>query len=391
MAYLDHAATTPVRPEVVDAMVPLLRGGHGNPSGSHRAAQRAKAALEEARERIAAVLGCRPGEVVLTSGGTEADNLAVKGAAREARAAGTGDGVVVGAAEHKAVLAAAARLRSEGFRVALAPVGPDGAVDPDRLAGLLDERTVAVSVMLVNNEVGSVQDLDRIAAVVRDRAPRAVLHTDAVQAAPWLDLRAAAAPAALVSVTGHKLGGPVGTGALVIRTGTVVTPEIEGGGQERGLRCGTSDVAGAVGFATALELAAARRDAEGPRLAALRDRLAAGLETLGGVERHGDPSRTVPGIWNGRIVGVQAEELLVLLDATDVQAAAGASCSSGAAEPSHVLSAMGVGRDAARESIRLSLGHTSTGADVDAALAAITAAVERLRAARVAEPVRSRP
>ncbi len=379
MTYLDHAATTPLRPEVVDAMLPLLTGGYGNPSGGHRAAQRAKAALEDARERIAAVLGCRPGEVVLTSGGTEADNLAVKGAARAARAAGDGDGVVVSAVEHKAVLASAERLRGEGFRVAHAPVSPAATVELDRLSDLLDDRTVVVSVMLVNNEVGAIQDLTRIAAVVRERSPRAVLHTDAVQAAPWLDLREAAAAAVLVSVTGHKVGGPVGTGALVLRTGTALRPEIEGGGQERGIRGGTNDVAGAVGFATALELAAARRDAEGARLAALRDRLGAGLAALGGVERHGDPALTVPGIWNGRISGVEAEELLVLLDAAGVQAAAGASCSSGAAEASHVLSAMGVDRQAALESVRLSLGHTSTGADVDEALRAIGDAVGRLR------------
>lgn len=386
MAYLDHAATTPLRPEVVDAMLPFLTGGHGNPSGGHRVAQRAKAALEEARERIAAVLGCAPGEVVLTSGGTEADNLAVKGAARAARDGGTGDGVVVSAIEHKAVLASAERLRTEGFRVGCAPVDPYGIVDADRLAGLLDEGTVLVSVMLVNNEVGVVQDLDTVAAVVREHAPRALLHTDAVQAAPWLDLRGAAAAAPLVSVTGHKIGGPVGTGALVVRPPATVRPEIEGGGQERGLRGGTNDVAGAVGFATALELTAARREAEGPRLAGLRDRLAAGLSALGGVERHGDPSRTVPGIWNGRVGGVESEELLFLLDAAGVQAAAGASCSSGAAEASHVLSAMGVEREAALESVRLSLGHTTTDADVDEALGAIAAAVARLREAR--KPVR---
>ncbi len=385
MAYLDHAATTPVRPEAVEAMLPFLTGSHGNPSGGHRAAQRAKTALEEARERIAAVLGCAPGEVVLTSGGTEADNLAVKGVARAARAAGVGDGVVVSAIEHKAVLASADRLGSEGFRVGHAPVDAVATVDLGRLAALLDDRSVLVSVMLVNNETGAVQDLVAVAAVVREHAPHAVLHTDAVQAAPWIDLRAAAAPAALVSVTGHKIGGPVGTGALVIRDGTPLRPEIEGGGQERGLRCGTNDVAGAVGFATALELTAARRDAEGRRLAGLRDRLAAGLDALGGVERHGDPSRTVPGIWNGRIGGVRAEELLVLLDAAGVEAAAGASCSSGAAEASHVLSAMGVGHDAALESVRLSLGHTTTDAEVDEGLDAMTAAVAQLRGAR--EPV----
>ena len=267
-AYLDFAATTPMRPEAVAAMTPFLSGTFGNPSGGHAVARAAKTALEEAREAVAGALGASPGEVVFTAGGSEADNLAVKGAARAARAAGLGDGVVTAAFEHKAVLASCDRLEREGFRVARVGADRDGIVDLDALADALDDRTVVVSVMLVNNEVGTIQPLDAIAELVRARAPRAVLHTDAVQAVPWLPVDRATQPAQLVSISAHKFGGPKGTGALVVRGGVPIEPLIEGGGQEQGLRSGTSDVAGAVAMAAALEATAASRDADGARIAA---------------------------------------------------------------------------------------------------------------------------
>jgi cysteine desulfurase len=380
--YLDHAATTPMRPEAVAALEPYLRGTFGNPSGGHAAARAAKTALETAREEIAEILGARPAEVVFTGGGTEADNLAVKGAARAARAAGGGAGVVTTAFEHKGVLAAAGRLGTEGFRVSIAPVTATGIVDLDAFAAHLDDRTALVSVMGVNNEVGTIQPLPEVAALVRNLAPRARLHTDAVQAVPWVDLNTLAADFDLVAISGHKFGGPKGVGALVVRDGIVIDAEIEGGGQERGLRAGTVNVAGVVALATALQLTHERRAAEDARLHALRGRLRDGL--LGAVPDafvNGDQQHTTAGHLHIGFRGVESESLLLLLDQQGLDAAAGSSCSSGATEISHVLAAMGMDRADATASIRLSLGYASTDADIDRALALIPATVAQLRGA----------
>ena len=386
--YLDHAATTPMRPEVLAAMTPYLTDVHGNPSGMHGVARAAKRALEEARERVAVAIGARPGEVVFTSGGTEGDNLALKGAARASRDANRAlDRVVVTAFEHKAVLRAADRLARDGFRVTHAPVTRDGSVDLAALADTLDDRTSVVSVMTVNNEVGTIQPIDEVAALLRERAPQAVLHTDAVQAGAWLDLRRATAGAHLVSVSAHKLGGPKGTGALTARDGTRVEPEIDGGGQERGLRSGTVDVASAVGLATALELAQRDVVQEATRVAALRDRLLDGLlASCPGSWCNGarDVGARVAGNANVGFPDVDGQTLLVLLDTLGVCASAGSSCSSGALEPSHVLLAMGLDRAAARGSIRFTLGWSSTIDDVDHALAVVPDAVTRLRGVGIA-------
>ena len=369
-SYLDHAASTPMRPEAVAAMLPFLEGRFGNPSGGHSAARAAKTALEEAREAVAVALGAAPGEVVFTAGGTEADNLAVLGAARAARAAGRGEGVVTTAFEHKGVLAAADRLEQEGFAVRRVPVGRDGIIDLDALAAALDDRTVVVSVMLVNNEVGTVQPLPHVAAAMRAKAPGAVLHTDAVQAIPWLDVATAAADAQLVAISAHKFGGPKGTGALVVRAGVVVEPLLVGGGQERDLRAGTVNVAGAVAMAAALRSTTEHRVEDGARVGRLRDRLEAGLrELIPGCFTNGDPSRKVAGNCHVGFPGVDAETLLVALDRAGVCAAAGSSCSSG------------LPRGDALASIRLSLGYASTDADVDHALEVIPAAVATLRRA----------
>jgi cysteine desulfurase len=387
-AYLDHAATTPMRPEAVAAMEPFLRGSFGNPSGGHAVARAAKTALEEAREEIAHLLGARPQEVVFTAGGTEADNLAVKGAGRAARDAADVPGgatVVTAAFEHKGVLAAADRLGREGFRIVRVGAAATGIVDVDALLDAVDERTVVVSLMLVNNEVGTIQPLEAIAAGVRERAPRAVVHTDAVQAVPWVDVARAAAGADLVAISAHKFGGPKGMGALVVRSGTRLEPLIEGGGQEGGLRSGTSNVAGAVAMAAALRATCATRDADIARLARLRDRLVDGLTAaIPDTFENGARASKVAGNAHLGFPGIEAEALLVALDQAGVYAAAGSSCSSGATEPSHVLEAMGMARSDALASIRLSLGFASVDADVDTALAVIPDAVARLRAAGVA-------
>ncbi|MFM8304385.1 MAG: cysteine desulfurase family protein, partial [Actinomycetota bacterium] len=327
----------------------------------------------------AAVCGARPSEVIFTSGGTEADNLAVIGAARAARAAGLGDGVVVSAIEHKAVAEAAARVARVGGTVRTVRVGADGVIDLDHLGAVLDDTVVVVSVMCVNNETGIVQPLAEVAERVRARAPGATLHTDAVQAVAWLDVVTAAACADLVSVSAHKFGGPKGVGALVARV--VIEPVVVGGGQEQGRRSGTVDVAGAVGLAAALTVTATRRSEDVARVGGLRERLAAGLAVVPGVVPTGDRTRAVAGNHHVRVTGVAADTLLVALDRDGVCAAAGSSCASGASEPSHVLEAMGMSRDAARESVRFSLGFASTDADVDRALTVVPRAIERLRGA----------
>jgi len=379
--YLDHAATTPLRPEALEAMLPFLQGAYGNPSGQHAAARQAKTAIEEAREQVAAALGAKPAEIVFTGGGTEADNLAVKGAARSARDRGHGDGVVTTAVEHHAVLHSCDRLGRDGFRVAKVGVDSDGVVDLEALAAALDDRTTVVSVMLANNEVGTIQPLAAVAAVMAERAPRAVLHTDAVQAAAWLDVATAAADAALIAISAHKFGGPKGVGALVVRPAAKLVPVIDGGGQERDLRSGTHNVAGIVGMAAALTATVANRGEEAPRVAALRDRLAAGIAAGladGAVRMNGDPAGKLVNNCHLAFPGVEAEALLLLLDRDGVCASAGSSCASGALEPSHVLSAMGLPVDLARSSVRLTLGWPTTEAEVDEAMGVITAGVARL-------------
>lgn len=389
LTYLDHAASTPVRPEVVAAMAPFATEIFGHASGSHRQARAARQALEEAREQVAVLLGAAPGEVVFTSGGTEADNLAVLGVLGAAsRRNPSGPTLVVSSAvEHPAVLApcreAAARL--PGVVHGVVGVGRDGSLDLDRLSEVLADGSVEgevalVTVMLANNEVGTVQPVDEVVAVASRLAPRASVHTDAVQAAPWTDLASAASGVALVSISAHKLGGPKGAGALVVREGTGLLPLIVGGGQERERRAGTHDVAGAVGLATALAAAAATREEESVRVGALRDRLADGiLAAVPAVVEAADRKHVLPGHCHLCFTGVDREELVVLLDEAGVCVSAGAACASGALEPSPVLAAMDVPAAVARGAIRFSLGHTTVPADVERALAVVPEAVARLR------------
>lgn len=341
MAYLDNAATTPLRPEALEAMLPFLTDHFGNPSGSHAVSRRAKQALEEARDVVAACLRCKPSEVVFTGGGTEADNLAIFGGAAT---------VACTDMEHHAVLHS---VQARG-----------GAVVPLEEIAELD--VDLVSVMLVNNETGVVNELPRV---------RGMLHTDAVAAFPWMDVPE---HADLVSVSAHKFGGPKGVGALVARA--PVKPILHGGGQEADRRSGTHNVAGIVGMAAAMQATVENRSQTNDRVARLRDRLADGLlSAIPGTVETGDRSQKVPGNCHLRFPGVESEALLVLLDEAGICASAGSACASGAIEPSHVLTAMGVPRDEALSSVRLSLGTTTTDADVDLALKAIPDAVARLR------------
>ena len=369
--YLDHAATTPLRPEALEAMLPFLTDHFGNPSGSHAVSRRAKQAIEEARDSVAAALGASAHEVVFTGSGTEADNMAVFGAHR--REGGT---VVVSAIEHHAVLHSA-----EAVGGTVVGVDDRGVIDMDALEAAVDERVALVSVMLVNNEVGTVQPLADVAQLVRRRAPQAIVHTDAVQAVPWLDLRTAAASAQLVAISAHKFGGPKGVGALVVRDGVKLEPLIRGGGQEQERRSGTHNVAGIVGLAAALTATDATREVEGERIRVLRDRLVDGLvASVDGCVETGARTTKVAGNAHVRFAGVESEALLLLLDQAGICASAGSACASGAIEPSHVLTAMGVDHEDALSSLRLSLGVTATDLDVDHALEAIPEAVAKLRA-----------
>ncbi len=370
VTYLDHAATTPMRPESVEAMLPFLGARVGNPSGAHAAARAARQAIEEGREIVAATLGAEPGEVVFTGGGTEADNLAVTGVL--ARHGGI---PVCSAVEHHAVLHPVEAL---GGRVVA--VHADGRVDLGALDAALDTQVGVVSLMLVNNEVGVVQPLAEAAALVAERAPGAVVHTDAVQAFPWLDVATEARPAHLVAVSAHKFGGPQGVGALVVREGVVLEPLLRGGGQERDRRSGTHNVAGIVGMGAAMAATVAQRTATVARVGRLRDRLVDGLlSTVPGVTESGSRATKVAGTASLLIEGIESEALLVLLDQAGICATAASSCASGAMEPSHVLAAMGVPRALAYGSLRLSLGWTSTDADVERALEVIPGAVAQLR------------
>lgn len=375
ITYLDHAATTPVRPEVVEAMLPFLTERFGNPSGAHQLARAARRSLDDAREEIAVALGRSPGEIVFTSGGTEADNLAVLGVAEGAGSA------VCPAAEHHAVLHAV-----EAVHGTVVAVDGVGRVDLDALADALDDGVRVVSVMLANNEVGTVNELDAVADVVRARAPAAVLHTDAVQAVRWVDVADRTARCDLVSLTAHKIGGPAGIGVLVVgERASALRARQVGGGQERGRRSGTPDVAGAVGLARALRLAVDERAAVVERVGKLRDRLADGLRAAvpGLVETAAPDGRRehlVAGTCHVCVPGIAAEALLFLLDDAGVCASAASSCASGAQQASHVLAAMGVPFESAMGSLRLSLGPSTTEADVDRALEVVTASVERLRA-----------
>lgn len=362
--YLDHAATTPLRPEALEAMLPYLGGAFGNPSSAHALGRQARNALDEARERLAADLGGAPREIVFTGSGTEANNLAVKGVAWVGKA--RGGRLVVSAVEHHAVGHAAEHLSKWGFEVAWAPVDVHGRVDVAALEALLDERTVLVAVMLANNEVGTIQPVREVAELVRAR--RGIhLHVDAVQAAPYLDLDVAALGADTVAISAHKFEGPKGVGALWIRRGTPLLAQLHGGSQERHRRAGTENVAGAVGMAAAYALACAEKPGTRARLAGLRGRLQAACLAADGVELTGHPVERLPGLLSLLVRGADGAAAAVALDLAGIAASTGSACATGSPEPSHVLTAMGIGPAEAMGALRLSLGRATTEAEVTAA------------------------
>ena len=373
--YLDYAATSPLWPEARAAMAPYLDDRYANASSLYAAARETRKAVEEAREIVAAAVGARPDEVVFTSGGTEADNIALQGVAVRARNEGR-DVIVVSAIEHHAVLDTARWLGKHGFRVTEVPVDADGVLDVDALADAVDRKTAVVSVMYANNEVGTIQPVGRCAEIARAAGAR--FHTDAVQALPWLALDSADAD--LIALAAHKVGGPKGVGALVVRRGVGVEPLVHGGGQERGLRSGTYNVAGIVGFGAAVKTTLDAREQLVPRVRALRDRLQDALvRRFPGVTVNGARAEGLPNNVNVCIDGIESEPLLLLLDAAGIAASSGSACQSGAAEASHVLTAMGVPKEHALGALRLTLGRDTTEADVEAAVDEIGAGVERLR------------
>ena len=379
--YLDHAATTPLRREVLDAMLPFLTESFGNPSSAHSFGRVARAALDDAHERVATRLGAQGREVVFTSGGTEANNLALKGAAWAGKA--RGHRIVTSSIEHHAVGHTLRYLEKFGFEVVELPVDRYGRVDPDQLEAALNDKTILVSIMLANNEVGTIQPMAEIAARVRTRKGL-VLHIDAVQAAPYVDLDLAALDADLVSLGAHKFEGPKGVGALFVRHGTHILAQQQGGTQERHRRAGTENVAGAVGFAAAYELSCAERPETVARLRDQRDRLAAALLAVPGVEPTGHPKDRLPGHLSVVARDTDGSSVAMSLDLEGIACSVGSACTTGSTDVSHVLSAMGYPEDEARGALRLSLGRTTTHDEVTVASEVVPRVVASMRLGTVA-------
>lgn len=370
--YLDYAATAPLRPEVLESMLPLLQGVHGNPSGMHAFGRRARAALDGARERFAAVIGAAPSEVVFTRGGTEADNMAVLGRSGVHPTAP----VACSAIEHRAVLEGVRSLEARRIPTHLIAVDAQGVVRPEMLHRALSEKPAVVSVMWANNETGVLQPIATLAEQVADEG--VPLHSDAVQALGKVPVRVDRIPVALLSFSAHKLGGPRGVGVLWVRRGTKLAPLLHGGGQERGLRPGTEDVAGAIGCAVAAELAERERETETARLTALRDRLEGELRSrIPDLVVNAAGAERLPNICHVSVPGGNREVLLMALDIEGIAASAGSACSSGSLRGSHVLEAMGVPAEIAAGSVRFSLGKHTTEADIDRAAAAFASVVAR--------------
>ncbi|HVB97209.1 MAG TPA: cysteine desulfurase family protein [Chloroflexota bacterium] len=376
LTYLDHAATTPVDPRVSAAMEPYLSSRFGNPSSMYRLAREARQAVDAARDTVATLLAARTAEVIFTGSGSESDNFALKGVALGNR--DHGRHIITSQVEHHAVLHTTEFLATLGFDVTYVPVDRNGSVDPEVVGRAVRDDTILISIMYANNEVGTIQPIEEIGRIARTY--QVPFHVDAVQAGGSLDLSVDRLGVDLLSLSGHKFYGPKGTGVLYIRRGTTCWPLIHGGGQERGRRAGTENVAGIVGFATALELAQAEREANNRHTERLRDRLISGLlATIPGISLTGHPERRLPNNASFVIEGVSGESLLLALDRRGIWASTGSACTSGSLEPSHVLLAMGLPPRLAAGSLRLTLGKDNTDADVDRILALLPDLVERLR------------
>jgi cysteine desulfurase len=375
--YLDHAATTPVREEVFEAMRPFFGPRFGNPSSTHRWGREARAALDEARERVASCLGARADEICFTSGGTEGDNLAILGVWRAAKASGR-NAIVASPIEHKAILGAIHQAAAEGAEERLLEIDANGVVSRDSFDRQVREDVAICSVMWVNNEIGTIQPIPELAAEAKSKG--VVFHTDAVQAFGKVTIDAASQAFDLLSISGHKIGAPKGIGALFIRRGTQLEPLMHGGMQDRGRRPGTENVASAVGLARAAELTVAEHEKESSRLHALRDRLESGmLARVPDAVVHGRGATRAPHILNVSVPGTDSESLLMALDLQGIAASGGSACQSGSISPSHVLTAIGVRPDLASAAVRMSLGSMSTDACIDRVLEVFPALVNKAR------------
>lgn len=376
IVYLDHAATTPVRAEVLERMQPYFAEFFGNPSSIYSLGRKSMDAVDTAHETVARALNCRPTEVVFTGGGSEADNLAIKGIAYAPRR--RGNHIITSAVEHHAVLHTCQRLEQEGYTVTYLPVDAQGMVNPADVEAALTEQTALVTIMYANNEVGTIQPIAEIGRICRAR--HVPFHSDAVQAGGLLDLDVAQLQVDLLTLSSHKFYGPKGVGILYLRQGMRVQPQVMGGSQERNRRAGTENVPGIVGAALALSLAREERESESARLTALRDQLIAGMLALPEVRVTGHPTQRMPGSASFTVAGVEGESLLLNLDLVNIAASSGSACSSGDIEPSHVLSAMGIAARQARGALRLTLGRSNTEGDITYTLQRMGEILPRLRA-----------
>ena len=383
MVYMDHAATTPVRPEVMEAMLPYFTHRFGNASSLYTLAQESRRAVDEARESVARVLGCRTSEVVFTSGGSESDNTALKGAASALKQ--TGNHIITTSIEHHAILHTCQYLEDTGFSVTYLPVDRDGLVDTEDVLKAVTEETILVSVMLANNEIGTIQPVADMARGVKEIAKKLgrtiVFHTDAVQAAGFMDIDVNALGVDMLSLSSHKFYGPKGVGVLYVRRSTPFTPQQFGGAQERQRRAGTENVPGIVGTAVALRLASEERESSSEHCLRLRDSLVQGIqERIERVHLNGHATLRLPNNVNFSFDGVEGEPILLGLDFAGTAASSGSACTSGALEPSHVLLALGLPADLAQASLRLTLGKDNTQEDVEHVLRVLPELVGRLRA-----------
>jgi len=381
--YLDHAATTPVREEVFEAMKPFYGPRFGNPSSTHRWGREARAALDEARERVGRCLGARADEICFTSGGTEADNLAILGAWRALKAKGR-TAVVTTPIEHKAILGAVHQAAQEGAEERFLGMTHDGVIDPASFDALVDDKVAVCAIMWVNNEIGSIQPVPELAAKAKQRG--ALVHTDAVQAFGKIRIDAQTQQFDFLTISGHKFGAPKGIGALFIRRGTHIEPLMHGGTQDRGRRPGTENVAAAVGLARAAELTLAECEAHCARIRKLRDKLEAGiLAMIPDAVIHGRGAERAPHILNVSVPGTDSESLLMALDLRGIAASGGSACQSGSISPSHVLTAIGVRPDLASAAIRMSLGVLTTEQSIDRVIEVFPALVAKARQLTAAE------
>lgn len=375
---MDHAATTPLDPAVLEAMLPYLQGNFGNPSALYVEGRTVRIGLDDARDTVAKALGAKePGEIIFTAGGTEANNLALRGVMEEARLTGSGDHLIVTEIEHQSVLETARALERAGFRVSYVPPERDGIVSPDRVLECVTDRTVLVSMMLANNEIGTLQPVEQVARACRERG--ILIHTDAVQAAGHIHIDVEALHVDLLSLSAHKLYGPKGVGVLYMRKGTPLQPQMTGGGQELEHRAGTENVAGIVGMAEALRLAVREQEQRTRHLRSLGDRFVSELlSRVPDATLNGHETQRLPGILNVAFSGVDGESLLLNLDMHGVAASTGSACAAGSVEPSYVLSAMGLA-DRARGALRFSFGHATTEEDVVYVVEVVERLVKRLR------------